>query len=99
MCDISFSQLPRHCIKDDELAISISKEEYAIGLESCKSHLHGRLLLTKGANPIKIEALKSKLQYLWHLAGMWDLISLGKGYYEFSFSSIEDSKRIQSQPS
>lgn len=63
-------------------------------LEGCKTRLNGRLLLSKGDTPLKIDALRIKLQNLWKPAGKWGLVSLGKGYYEFSFSSIDDLRRI-----
>lgn len=93
------SRLPHSCIKGDELTICIPKEEYVVGLEGCMTHLHGQFLLSKGNSPIKIEALKFKLQDLWKPTGKWGLISLGKCYYEFSFLSIEDLARIESQAS
>lgn len=37
ICNIPPNQLPRPCIKGDELAISIPKDEYVAGLEGCKT--------------------------------------------------------------
>lgn len=34
-------------------------------LEGYKTHILGRLLLSKGDTPFKIDALRSKLQTLW----------------------------------
>jgi len=35
-----------------------------------------------------------KLSSLWREIGAWKLVSLGKGIYEFQFSSIEDMRKI-----
>lgn len=70
-CDIPYSQLPRPCLKRDEISIKIP-EEYKVGLEGCKNHLHGRLVLSKGDNPIKVGDSWSKLVILWKpIGGVW----------------------------
>jgi hypothetical protein len=33
---------------------------------------------------------------VWKAIGKWGIISLGKGYYEFSFSSLEDMRSVRS---
>lgn len=75
------------CLKGDALAIKIPEDEYKAGLESCKNNLHGRLLLSKGD-------LRSKLEKLWNPLGNWKMVPLGKGFYEFSFSSLEDLRCV-----
>lgn len=89
-CDVPHSQLPKPRIKGDEISIKIPEDEYIAGLEGCKNSLHGRLSLSKGDSPIKVGDLRSKLSALWKPNASWKLIPLGKGYYEFSFSSAED---------
>ncbi|XP_019431188.1 PREDICTED: uncharacterized protein LOC109338411 [Lupinus angustifolius] len=91
--DIAVSQLPQPCIKGDAIAIKIPEEDYQAGLQRCKNHLHGRLILTKGDKPIKFVDLKAKLTSLWNMLGKWDMISLGRGFYDFSFSSLDDMRR------
>ncbi|XP_019450653.1 PREDICTED: uncharacterized protein LOC109352923 [Lupinus angustifolius] len=93
-CDISLSQLPQPCIKGDAIAIKIPKDEYQAGLARCQSHLHGRVILSKGDSPIKFLDLKTKLTSMWSMIGKWDMISLGRGFYDFSFSSIEDMRSV-----
>lgn len=83
-------------MKGEEISIKIPKEEYRAGLEGCKNHLHGRLVLSKGDAPIKANDLRLKLSSLWKPLGQWNLIPLGKGYYEFSFSSVEDLCSVHS---
>lgn len=74
LCDVPYSQLPRPCIKGDALSIKILEEEYKAGLEECKMHLHGRLIMSKGDNPIKNQDLHSKLSSLWKPIGQWGMI-------------------------
>lgn len=59
-------------------------------------YFHGRLTWAKGDSPIKIDSLCEKSSSLWKSLGRWGVISLGKGYYEFSFSSVEDLMSVRS---
>lgn len=93
-CDIPYSQLPQPCLKGDAVAIKIPEEEYKAGLEGCKNNLHGHLFFPKGSASIKFDELKMKLAALWKPLGPWRMVSLGKGYYEFSFSSLVDRSSI-----
>jgi hypothetical protein len=43
--------------------------------------------------------LKAKLSLIWRDLSKWGIISLGKGYFEFTFSSLEDVRRVRSIPS
>lgn len=72
------------------------KEEYRAGLEGRKNHLHGCLILLKGDIPTKVADLRSKLLSLWKSIGSWSMVSLGKGFYEFSFSSPPDLRNVLS---
>lgn len=92
--DVPLSQLPRPCIKGDSVSIKISENEYIKGLDSCKMNLHGRLILSKGDKPIKFNDLRDKLSQLWKPIGQWRMTSLGKGYFEFSFSSTDDLRSV-----
>lgn len=95
VCDIPHSQLPKPCLKGDDLAISIPDDEYDAGLDACKHNLQGRVIWPKGSAPVSIESL-NKLSVLWKSLGRWGVISLGKGFYEFVFSSVEDLRRVRS---
>ncbi|XP_058763484.1 uncharacterized protein LOC131636917 [Vicia villosa] len=96
VCDIPFSQLPQACVKGDRLAITIPEEEYKLGVEACKHHLHGRVVWSKGATPLTVVNLKSKLMTMWPSIEKWGITSLGKGFFEFAFSSLEDVQRVRS---
>lgn len=96
ICDIPLSQFPIPCIKGDRLAITIPEEEYKLGLEACKHHLHGRVIWSRGASPLTLSNLRSKLMEHWASIGKWGVTSLGKGVYKFAFSSLEDVQRARS---
>ncbi|MCI15936.1 pectin acetylesterase, partial [Trifolium medium] len=96
VCDIPLSQFPQACVKGDELAIPIPEDEYLAGVDTCKHNLHGRMVWPKGATPLTVVALKEKLKPLWKDLARWGITSLGKGFYEFSFSSLEDVRRVRS---
>jgi hypothetical protein len=43
-----------------------------------------------------VVAVKNKLAPLWKDLARWGVASLGKGFYEFTFSSLEDVRRVRS---
>ncbi|KAK2404888.1 hypothetical protein QL285_054191 [Trifolium repens] len=99
VCDIPLSQLPQPVVKGVRLAIEIPEVAYQVGLDACKHNLHGRILWPKGSSPLSVVALKAKLSSVWKDFSKWGLISLGKGFYEFTFSTLEDVRRVRSVPS
>jgi hypothetical protein len=99
LCDIPLSQMPHPVVKGDRLAIEIPETLYQVGLEACKHNLHGRILWTKGSTPLSVVALKAKLSLIWKDFSKWGVISLGKGFFEFTFSTLEDVRRVRSIPS
>lgn len=40
--------------------IKISEDEYKVGLEECKNHLYGKLILSNENSPIKLDNLRAK---------------------------------------
>jgi hypothetical protein len=99
LCDIPLSQFQQPVVKGDRLAIEIPEAAYEAGLEACKHNLHGRIIWPKGSTPLTVVALKAKLALIWKDLSRWGVISLGKGFFEFTFSSLEDVRRIRSIPS
>jgi len=87
---VTCAPLPRPTIQGDSLLIIIIEEVYDKGLERCKHHMHGRIFLNKGEKSYTSMEINSKLSKLWKTKGMWHMISLGCGFYEFSFTSDED---------
>jgi hypothetical protein len=96
VCHIPLSQFPQACVKGDRLAIPIPEDEYSAGMDACKHNLHGRIVWPKGTTPLTVVAVKNKLTPLWKDLARWGITSLGKGYYEFSFSSLEYVRRVRS---
>jgi len=96
VCDIPHSQLPKPILKGDKFSIAIPDEEYDLGLDSCKNILHARIIWPKGSTPLTVVALKEKLKPLWKDLRPWGVTSIGKGFYEFVFSAVEDARRVRS---
>lgn len=96
VCDIPLSQLPKPSAKGDKLAIVIPEEEYQLGLKACKHNLLRSVVWPKGVTPLLVQSLKTKLMNLWKSIGKWGVTSLGNGFFEFSFSSLEDVRRVRS---
>lgn len=88
------SQLPPKVVMGDSVHVKISQAAYESGLAACKCNLHGRLTLHKGDSPLTTQTLKAKLNNLWPQLRNWNLIPLGKGFFEFNFSTIEDMSWI-----
>jgi len=88
VCDIPLSQLPQPCMKGDHFAIAIPDDEYEAGMEESKFILHGRIIWPKGSSLVTIDNLRSKLVVLWKSIGRWGVTSIGKGFYDFTFSSL-----------
>jgi len=96
VCDVPLSQLPQPIKKGNRIAIEIPEEEYTAGLDECKHNLHGRIIWPKGSSPFSLDNLRAKLTVLWKSIGKWGISSIGRGFYEFTFSSIEDLRRVRS---
>ncbi|KAI5424633.1 hypothetical protein KIW84_030716 [Lathyrus oleraceus] len=65
----------------------------------CKHNLYGRVLWPKGYSPLTVQQLKVKLQSMWSSISKWGVTSLGKRFFEFSFSCFEDVRRVRAYPS
>jgi len=96
VCDIPMSQFPETTVKGNDHAISIPEDEYEIGIETCKHNLHARIIWPKGATPLTVHSLREKLKGIWKSFGRWGISSIGKGFYELCFSSIEDARTARS---
>jgi hypothetical protein len=95
VCDIPTNQLPKPCLKGNRISITIPEDDYEAGIDDCKHCLHGRVIWPKGTTPVSVVALRTVLASLWKSIGRWGITSLGKGYFEFSFSSVEDVRRVR----
>ena len=92
---IPHCQFPKASLKGDDNAIKIPENEYKSNLESCKNHLLGRLILSKGDPPLKLQELRDKLNIVWKPLSKWGLVSLGRDFYEFVFSDVENVQRVR----
>lgn len=96
LCEIPLSQLPQAVIKGDVHAIQIPEAEYDAGLNDCKHNLHGRVIWQKGSTPLTTVDLKKKLSLIWKNLSRWGIMTIGKGYFEFTFSNLEYVRRVRS---
>ncbi|KAM7459720.1 hypothetical protein LguiA_036714 [Lonicera macranthoides] len=85
-----FNDLPTPYFKGDIPAIKLDEETYQKALVKCKFNLIGRVILPKGAEPIKSATLNSKLSSIWNLKNAWTISPLWKGYYCLRFSDAND---------
>jgi len=92
--EIQLSQMPTKVVMGNSVRVKISQDEYEFGIVDCRCNLHGRLTLNKGDSPLTAQSLKQKLNNLWPNLHNWNLTPLGKGVFEFNFSSIEDMRKI-----
>ncbi|XP_058750090.1 uncharacterized protein LOC131623083 [Vicia villosa] len=93
ICDIPTSQLPKPLIKGD-IDLQLLSPKMNIWLHWKPLNLHGRIIYPKGDTPLKVDDLCLKLSNSWKSLGKWGLISLGKGYFKFTFFTIEDLKTV-----
>lgn len=56
------------------VSVQIPEEVYLAGLEDCKNHLHGRLILNKGDKPVKHLELCKKLSAMCSSLAEWKAI-------------------------
>ena len=93
--NFTVTDLPQSCMKGDSTSIKISENEYTKGVEECKSILFGRLILKKGEKAPTAKQLHETLVPLWKIKN-WKISPMGKGFFEFEFSTIEEMRSIWS---
>jgi len=57
--------------------------------------LDGRFILPKGYSSVRMLDLKERISKLWKTNGLWSMVSLGKGCFEFDFS-LDDLSAVRS---
>jgi hypothetical protein len=62
----------------------------------CQKVLNGRFTLPKGSSPVCLLDLKERISKFWQTKGPWSMAPLGKGYFEFVFSSLDDLSAVRS---
>jgi hypothetical protein len=66
---------------------------YEKGMAVCKRHLCGRLVLNKSDKPYTTNGIQ-KLHKQWKTTWTWNMLSVGRGYYEFSSASETDLRSV-----
>jgi len=51
------------------IVVQIDEEDYLAGLEDCKTHLHGQVILSKGDKSLTHLDLTKNLQLVWKALG------------------------------
>lgn len=92
--DYQITQLPQKFVMGKSVRVRITQAEYDAGIVDCCSNIHGRITLRKGDSPLPTLALKLKLSKLWPSIPNWELIPLGKGFFEFHFNTVDDMRRV-----
>jgi len=90
----SNENMPKPLIRGESVSITIMQQIYEKGLEICKHNLRGRLILNKGDKPYTTKVIHLKLQKQWKTTGDWSMRPLGRGYFEFTFSSDTDLRMV-----
>jgi hypothetical protein len=72
----------------------MTQQEYEKNLKDCQRKLHGRLVLCKGDKPYTSKEVAVKLLKIWKTKHHWRVMSLGRGFYEFTFGSVEDLRTV-----
>jgi len=90
----SNENMPKPLIRGESVSITITQQIYEKGLEICKHNLRGRLVLNKGDKPYTTKDIHLKLQKQWKIIGDWSMRPLGKGHFEFTFSSDTDLRMV-----
>lgn len=94
--DVALSDLPKPRLKGNTLSIKISEDLYQSRLANCNNYLHGRLVLSKGDQPMSSKDLHAKLVQLWKPLDRWKMIPLGRGFFEFRSSCANDLRSVWS---
>ncbi|CAN6562179.1 unnamed protein product [Malus baccata var. baccata] len=92
--DVHLSQLPTLVMHGDKTYVKINEDLYQEQLKLFQNNLLGRLLLNKGYTPMKTGALKSCLEDAWHPTTPWNLVPIGKGYFDIHFNKEDDMRWV-----
>ncbi|CAN6702112.1 unnamed protein product [Malus baccata var. baccata] len=91
--DVHLSQLLTPVVRGDKTYVKISEDLYQEQLKLFQNNLLGRLLLKKGSTPMKTGDLKSCLEDAWRPTAPWNLVLIGKGYFDIHFNKEDDMRR------
>ena len=72
------------------MAVQIDEDLYQSHTCQFSPSLIGILILSKGDKPYAFNDLRSALDAVWKPSHPWNLISLGRGYFNIHFSTTVD---------
>ena len=93
--DIHKPSIPDPIVRGENIVIRIDDTLYNESLKSFDNALIGRLILSKGTQPYKIDAVRRKLQDYYSMPQL-KVTPLGRGYYCLFFPSRDDMSRAWS---
>lgn len=80
--------------KGEYLSVKVDDALVKYGVSELVPSLIGKLSLVQGDSPYSLDALYSKLSQIWGITGDWQLVPLGKGYYNIQLPSLADRDRV-----
>jgi len=66
------------------------------GILDCQMVLHRRFTISKSSSLVRMIDLKARISKFWKTNAPWSMVSPGKGYFEFIFSSLDDLRAARS---
>ena len=88
-CDILFHSCLFLASRDILIFVQIDEDVYLVGLEDCKNHLHGRIVLSKGDKPLTHIVICKKLILLGNLWDLGKLFLCEKGFMNLFFLPLK----------
>lgn len=70
------------------LSVRVDDELVRQEVSHLQNSLIGRLSLASGDTPYALDALVAKLGETWGIQGYWNLIPLGRGYYNIQIPCL-----------
>jgi len=89
------SPCPSPCLKGDLIPMHIpEKKDIYDKVWKCKNHLHDMIVLVKGYKSLPHLDMCKKLNVAWKALISLKAIPFSKEFYEFSFTSLEDTRNV-----
>lgn len=80
--------------KGEFLSVKVDDALVKNGVSELAHSLIDKLSLAPGDFPYTLDNLSSKLSQAWGIAGVWQLVPLGRGYYNIQITNLIDRDRI-----
>jgi len=79
------------------VVVQVDETDYLAGLKDCKTHLHGRIILSKGDKTLTHLDLIKKLQSVWKALGLWKIIPDGDQAQVDMEANQQDQEEVEAQ--